>query len=68
MRSTGFSAVAYANGSLTVIDMRGPRVMLRVAKASPPTSRHSFMHRNSPGNDPVASLAWAISGVKPGEF
>ncbi|KAF8274032.1 lethal giant larvae like, C-terminal-domain-containing protein [Lactarius quietus] len=59
----GFAAVAYANGSLTVIDVRGPRVMLRVAKA-PQSTRHSFMHRNSTGTDPVSSLTWAISGVK----
>ncbi|KAH9044417.1 lethal giant larvae like, C-terminal-domain-containing protein [Lactarius pseudohatsudake] len=60
----GFAAVAYANGSLSVIDMRGPRVMLRAAKAPQSTYRHSFMHRNSSSTDPVSSLAWAISGVK----
>ncbi|KAH9081593.1 lethal giant larvae like, C-terminal-domain-containing protein [Lactarius deliciosus] len=60
----GFAAVAYANGSLSVIDMRGPRVMLRAAKAPQSTYRHSFMHRSSSGTDPVSSLAWAISGVK----
>lgn len=41
--------------------------MLRVAKAPQSTYRHSFMHRNSSGTDPVSSLAWAISGVKSGE-
>ena len=66
--STGFAAVAYATGSLSVIDMRGPRMMLHVAKASQSNSRHSFMHRNSSGTDPVSSLTWAISGVKSGEY
>jgi syntaxin-binding protein 5 len=67
MYLTGFAAVAYANGSLSVIDMRGPRMMLRAAKASQST-RHSFIHRNSGGADPVSSLTWAISGVKSGGF
>ncbi|KAH9178656.1 lethal giant larvae like, C-terminal-domain-containing protein [Lactarius sanguifluus] len=60
----GFAAVAYTNGSLSVIDMRDPRVMLRATKAPQSAYRHSFMHRNSSGTDPVSSLAWAISGVK----
>ena len=67
MYSIGFAAVAYANGSLSIIDMRGPRVMLRIDKAPQSTYRHSFMHRNSSGIDPVSSLAWAISGIKSGE-
>src|SRR5580693_8828917 len=65
--SPGFASVAYANGSLIVIDMRGPRVMLDVGKAQQTSYRHSFIHRNSPGVDPVLSLAWVISGVKSGK-
>ena len=49
-----------------VIDMRGPRVILQTGKAQQAT-HHVFLHRNSPGADPVLSLAWAISGVKSGE-
>jgi syntaxin-binding protein 5 len=41
--------------------------MLRVDKALQSTHRHTFMHRNSSGTDPVSSLAWAISGIKSGE-
>ena len=63
----GFASVAYANGSLTVIDMRGPRVMLQVGKAQPTTHHIPLIHRNSPGTDPVLSLAWAISGIKSGK-
>lgn len=65
--SLGFASVAYANGSLTVIDMRGPRVILQVGKAQQTAHHHGFLHRNSPGTDPVLSLAWAISGVKSGK-
>ncbi|KAF8506641.1 lethal giant larvae like, C-terminal-domain-containing protein [Russula emetica] len=59
----GFASVAYANGSLIVIDMRGPRVILQVEKAQQTTHHHGFLHRNSPGAHPVLSLTWAISGV-----
>lgn len=67
MFSLGFASVAYANGSLIVIDMRGPRVILQVGKAQQSTHSHGFLHRNSPSIDPVLSLAWAISGVKSGK-
>jgi len=63
----GFISVAYTNGSLLVIDMRSPRVMLEVGKAQQTSQRHSFIHRNSPNIDPVLSLKWAISGVKSGK-
>lgn len=62
----GFISVAYANGSLIVIDMRSPKVMLEVGKAQQSSQRHSFLHRNSPNVDPVLSLKWAISGGKTG--
>ena len=65
--SLGFASVAYANGSVIVIDMRGPRVILQVEKAQQ-TTNHGFLHRNSPGAHPVLSLAWAISGIKSGKF
>ncbi|KAI0003744.1 lethal giant larvae like, C-terminal-domain-containing protein [Russula compacta] len=63
----GFASVAYANGSLTVIDMRGPRVMLQVEKVQQTTHHLSLIHRNSPGADPVLSLSWAITGIKAGK-
>jgi hypothetical protein len=64
--SLGFASVAYTNGSLIVIDMRGPRVILQAGKAQQTTHHHGFLHRNSPSTDPVLSLAWTISGVKSG--
>lgn len=66
MLSLGFASVAYANGSLIVIDMRGPRVILQVEKAQQ-TTHHGFLHRNSPGGHPILCLTWAISGVKSGK-
>ena len=65
--SLGFASVAHTNGSLIVIDMRGPRVILQVGKAQQTTHHHGFLNRNSPGTDPVLSLTWAISGVKSGK-
>jgi syntaxin-binding protein 5 len=65
--SPGFASVAYTNGSLIVIDMRSPRVILEVGKAQQTSPRHSLIHRHSPGVDPVFSLAWTISGVKSGK-
>src|SRR5258708_38230029 len=64
----GFDSVAYTDGSLIVIDMRGPRVILQVGKSQPTAHHHGFLHRNSPGVDPVLNLTWAISGVKSGRF
>ncbi|KAI9462922.1 lethal giant larvae like, C-terminal-domain-containing protein [Russula earlei] len=64
MSDVGFASVAYANESLTVIDMRGPRMILQVGKAQQTTNRLSFINRNSASTDPILSLAWAISGVK----
>ena len=63
----GFASVAYTDGSLIVIDMRGPRVILQVGKAQQTTHHHGFLHRDSPGAHPVLSLTWAISGVKSGK-
>jgi syntaxin-binding protein 5 len=64
---SGFASVAYANGSLSVIDMRGPRVILQTVKTRQSTNHHSFIPRNSANADPVLSLTWAISGVKSGQ-
>jgi Lethal giant larvae(Lgl) like, C-terminal len=65
MYLSGFASVAYANGSLSVIDMRGPSVILQTQQ---PTHRHSFIPRHSANPDPVSSLTWAITGVKLGQL
>lgn len=57
----GFMAVAYAAGSLFVIDMRGPKVLLRHA----PEARSSFLHRNQTVNT-FTSLTWTVSGTSAG--
>ena len=52
----GFLAVAYADGSLFVVDMRGPRLLLRSTG-----ERRSFLHRGEA--DPVQALTWTVSGT-----
>ncbi|KAL1951191.1 hypothetical protein VTO73DRAFT_340 [Trametes versicolor] len=51
----GFLAVAYASGSLLIIDFRGPRVILRHDPDSHSSS--SFLHKHSDA-EPVLSLSW----------
>ncbi|KAF9074911.1 WD40 containing snare-dependent exocytosis protein [Rhodocollybia butyracea] len=58
----GFLAVSYTDGSLYVVDMRGPKVILRVTK---PKSRHSI-HMGS-DIDIVSSLLWTISPLEKDE-
>ncbi|KAI0756487.1 lethal giant larvae like, C-terminal-domain-containing protein [Daedaleopsis nitida] len=59
LSDVGFLAVAYASGLLLVIDLRGPRVLLR-SESRPGTS--SFLHRHSEV-EPVHALTWACCGL-----
>ncbi|TCD68310.1 hypothetical protein EIP91_011169 [Steccherinum ochraceum] len=54
----GFLAVAYASGALFIVDMRGPKILLRYA----PESKSSFLHRKD-HLDPFTSLVFTVSGT-----
>ncbi|KAI0081067.1 hypothetical protein K474DRAFT_1656898 [Panus rudis PR-1116 ss-1] len=56
----GFTAASYTDGSLFVVDMRGPKVILRVVSDGK-GEKHSFLHKHEP--DPFTSLAFAVSGT-----
>ncbi|RPD65083.1 hypothetical protein L227DRAFT_571522 [Lentinus tigrinus ALCF2SS1-6] len=56
----GFLAVAYASGLLLIIDMRGPRVLLR--STSRPHGGSSFLHRHSE-SEPIQQLTWACCNL-----
>ncbi|KAJ8494736.1 hypothetical protein ONZ45_g13123 [Pleurotus djamor] len=58
----GFLATAYADGTIYIVDMRGPRVILRYDPVENSRSRHSFalpLSRHS-SSHPVGSLSWSI--------
>ncbi|KXN88842.1 hypothetical protein AN958_06711 [Leucoagaricus sp. SymC.cos] len=67
----GFIAIAYTDGSLFVIDMRGPTVLHRPTKPirrSSKSSKHSsfsFHHfvESTAETNAINSLTWAISGI-----
>ncbi|KAI9057006.1 hypothetical protein FKP32DRAFT_1615502 [Trametes sanguinea] len=56
LSDAGFLAVAYASGSLLVIDLRGPRVILRHDPDSHSSS--GFLHKHAEA-EPFLSLSWA---------
>lgn len=61
-------AVAYMDGSLFVVDMRGPRIILRREHGETKT-RHSAgvrIGRNSELLDPITALSWTISPINDG--
>ncbi|KAF9502306.1 hypothetical protein BDN71DRAFT_1437870 [Pleurotus eryngii] len=65
----GFVASAYADGSLYIVDMRGPTVILRHDPARKSKSRHSIasaLSRHSASTYPVDSLTWSICTLSTG--
>jgi syntaxin-binding protein 5 len=67
----GFLASAYADGSLLVVDMRFPRILLRHEQQSQAKSRHIVsLHpkRHSKSVDLVDSLTWTVTTVGSGMF
>ncbi|KAJ3908951.1 WD40 containing snare-dependent exocytosis protein [Lentinula edodes] len=61
LADVGFLAVAYADGCLFVIDMRGPTVILRHGVKA--KSRHSIGLHVGTDTDPITSLEWTISPI-----
>lgn len=57
----GFLAAAYQDGSLYVVDMRGPSIVLRRLPEDRESKRRSFLHKNEV--DPVRNLTWTVSGT-----
>ncbi|KAI0705856.1 lethal giant larvae like, C-terminal-domain-containing protein [Cytidiella melzeri] len=57
----GFLASAFQDGSLFVVDMRGPTVISRRLPEETANKRRSFLHRSEP--DPVRDLTWTIVGT-----
>lgn len=59
----GFLAVAHKDGSVFVVDMRGPQVILRDV-SDKQSQRRSFLHRHE--IDEVVSMAWTVAGIDTG--
>lgn len=64
----GFLAVAYNSGGLLVVDLRGPRVILRHAPPRNKEHRHSLISRSASAErlETVASLTWTICPIASG--
>ncbi|KAF9041832.1 hypothetical protein BDZ89DRAFT_1060198 [Hymenopellis radicata] len=56
----GFMAVGYSDGSLYVIDLRGPTILLRQGPESK-AKRHSIVPLGHRSVDPITSLTWTVS-------
>ncbi|CAL1694488.1 unnamed protein product [Somion occarium] len=56
----GFLAASYADGSLFVVDMRGPTIILRDMSGTR-AGKQSLRHRRE--EDPVVSLTWTVTGT-----
>ncbi|KAM5536030.1 hypothetical protein V8D89_010288 [Ganoderma adspersum] len=56
----GFMAVAYTSGLLLVVDLRGPRIILRSESHSPEGG--SFLRRHAE-HEPIQSLAWTCCAL-----
>jgi syntaxin-binding protein 5 len=54
----GFLAVAFLDGSICVVDMRVPRVILRHKESA---RKHRLLHRHSGAPDVITALNWTIS-------
>jgi syntaxin-binding protein 5 len=63
----GLLAVSYHDGSLFIIDLRGPRVILREFR-SQPRNRHSFLKHSDDQGDFVMSLMWSVFKLASGKF
>ena len=67
--TSGFLAAAYGNGFLFIVDLRGPRILLRRGQDTKPNSKETRgLHlRNHSGHlDPIGSLTWTISAIGTG--
>ncbi|CDO73112.1 hypothetical protein BN946_scf185007.g166 [Trametes cinnabarina] len=56
----GFLAVGYTSGSLLIVDLRGPRIILRHAPSTHTSS--GFLHKHTEV-EPFLSLTWACCGM-----
>lgn len=61
----GFFASAYADGSLFVVDMRGPKIILRDTSGTKEENRSMFHGHEA---NPVVSLTWTVTGLGPGRL
>ncbi|KAI0033991.1 lethal giant larvae like, C-terminal-domain-containing protein [Vararia minispora EC-137] len=64
----GFAAVGYADGSMTVLDMRGPRVIFRSA-TDKDSHKHGIGHllQKSHHADAVGCFVWTICSLSTGK-
>ncbi|KAH8835562.1 lethal giant larvae like, C-terminal-domain-containing protein [Flagelloscypha sp. PMI_526] len=57
----GFLAAGYADGTLIIVDMRGPKIIYKTENPAQEKRRSVLLHTRT--SDKVASLTWTISGL-----
>ncbi|KAI0931535.1 hypothetical protein AcV5_005001 [Taiwanofungus camphoratus] len=58
LSDVGFLAVAFTSGALFILDLRGPRIMLRNTPSSNGDKPSFLYHSHEP--DPIICLTWAV--------
>jgi syntaxin-binding protein 5 len=66
----GFLAVSYADGSLFIVDMRGPTIIFRSGQEAKSKHKHmsKLIGKHSNESDTVRCLNWAVCGLGTGTF
>ncbi|KII94277.1 hypothetical protein PLICRDRAFT_36534 [Plicaturopsis crispa FD-325 SS-3] len=58
----GFLAVAFSDGSLFIVDLRGPSILFRSVPDEKAKHRHSIgLHLRPAADEPVKNLVWTVS-------
>ncbi|KAK0246422.1 WD40 containing snare-dependent exocytosis protein [Armillaria nabsnona] len=61
----GFLSVAYGDGSLYIVDLRGPKILFYLDPRSKARNRHSIgLHLSDHASEPFVSLTWTISALE----
>ncbi|KAK0500667.1 WD40 containing snare-dependent exocytosis protein [Armillaria luteobubalina] len=61
----GFLSVAYRDGSLYIVDLRGPKILFYLNPKNKAKNRHSIgLHLSDHASEPIVSLTWTISALE----
>ena len=66
----GFLAVSYADGSLLIVDMRGPKIIFRSGQEAKSKHKHmsKLLGKHSDESDTATCLNWTVCGLGTGTF
>lgn len=59
--------MTYGDGSLYIVDLRGPKILFYLDPRSKARNRHSIgLHLSDHASEPFVSLTWTISALESG--